>query len=214
MNQLPVRSNGAFGRGLAMFAGASALSGRRRAARLGRALRPRAGACAGVDAELRTATGRRDDRVRSVMHQSSVASRPGLLRIGRAEPRRPLGQRRGRRPASATRRSPTGSPAAHRVADDRHLVARLDRVRLPAGANQVGRAGQLDAPQHLLALLVRARSTSIQVCGFCQRNSLTVPTSFTSFVRSNAAGEWCATTGVVNAHAHASAAHASQGPRL
>ena len=30
---------------------------------------------------------------------------------------------------------------------------------------------------------------SIQVCGFCQRNSLTVPTRITSLVRSNAAGE-------------------------
>src|SRR4029450_11217465 len=50
--------------------------------------------------------------------------------------------------------------------------------------------------------------TSIQVCGFCQRNSLTVPTSFTSLVRSNAAGEWCAPTDTTGAstttHAHLS----------
>src|SRR5581483_8559433 len=45
--------------------------------------------------------------------------------------------------------------------------------------------------------------TSIHVCGFCQRNSFTVPVRVTCLVRSKAAGEWWATSGETNPQARA-----------
>src|SRR5688572_4224599 len=76
-----------------------------------------------------------------------------LLRVSRAKPRGTLGQH-----AAVGQRQRAEDPgrlaAAHRVHGDGDLVARLDGVRLPARANEVGRAGELDAPQHFLALFV------------------------------------------------------------
>src|SRR4051812_1582591 len=48
-----------------------------------------------------------------------------------------------------------GIAVLHRSQRDSNLVARLDRLRRPAGARQVGRGGHFDRPQFGLSFVVR-----------------------------------------------------------
>ena len=156
MNQLPVRSNGGFGRGFAR------LAGRERAQLPG--LSSSCGVRAGADVPAQAAAARgeqpatarlsgRDEHAatESDRHRARPYFDSGVpSRAGRSSSVAAVGQRE--RDEDAGRLA-----AAHRVHHHRHLVARLDGVRLPAGANQVGRARQLDAPHDILALALLVR---------------------------------------------------------
>src|SRR5262245_58056273 len=141
MNQLPVRSKGAFGRGFAMLAGASALSCTPgsmagAAALSGAAPDPEAGAAGVVlHAEAATLAAVTIATANRLTLDLMIVSAPGLrriftavlLRVGRAEARGPFRQFT----AVGKNQLPEDAgwfASANRVDDDRDVIAGLDGV--------------------------------------------------------------------------------------
>ncbi len=81
----------------------------------------------------------------------------------------------------------------HRVGLQGHLVARLQRGRLPALTGQAVRAAAFDRPLDQPAPLASGTLIWVQLCGLVHWNSLIVPTRVDFLGRvEHAANEWCA----------------------